>query len=71
MPAMDDHDAHHSYIIPDGWEYPDAVCMECGGICDRWEEVDTGFGGPWELWCYCPRCKVETFHPRQPVANKT
>lgn len=44
-------------------EYPPATCMDCGALCDRWEEVDIGNGGPYELWCYCTRCAIDTFHP--------
>jgi hypothetical protein len=46
------------------WEYKSTACMYCGKDCPIVEEVDTGFGGPFELWCYCPDCQVETFHPR-------
>jgi hypothetical protein len=47
-------------ICPD-----DPTCMECGNICKKSEIVWTGdqnsYKG-WELWCYCDRCKVDTFH---------
>jgi hypothetical protein len=46
------------------WEYPDPTCMECGEECFVWEEVDIGYGGPFEMWCYCKKCDIETFHPR-------
>lgn len=42
--------------------YPEAICMHCSQVCDIWEEVDVG-GGEWELWCYCKKCKLDTFHP--------
>ncbi|GAF82596.1 unnamed protein product [marine sediment metagenome] len=48
----------------DDFEYPAPICMDCGKECSTWEEVDTGFHGPYELWNYCPDCKVETFHAR-------
>jgi hypothetical protein len=47
-------------ICPD-----DPTCMECGNICKKSEIVWTGdqnsYKG-WELWCYCDRCKIDTFH---------
>ena len=42
-------------------EPPDSVCMMCSEICDTWEHVDIGMGEH-ELWCYCEKCDVETFH---------
>jgi len=38
------------------------TCMECGESCDIIEEVDI-LDGELNLWCYCPDCDVETFHP--------
>lgn len=46
--------------------YPDPICMICGKKCEIWEEVYTGdlnSHNGYEMWCYCPNCKVETFHP--------
>lgn len=54
----------------DDWEYPDPTCMECGNECRNNEEVSIGSGGPFELWCYCPACKVETFHPRRKESRR-
>lgn len=42
------------------------VCMECEKDCDVVETVWTGDEESlrgWEVWCYCPACDVETFHP--------
>ncbi len=42
------------------------VCMECEKDCDVVETVWTGDEESlrgWEVWCYCPSCDVETFHP--------
>ena len=50
-----------------GWVYSNFTCMECGEECGTNEEVDTGFGGPFEMWCYCRKCDVETFHPRERI----
>jgi len=44
--------------------YPDPICMECAQECAIWEIVETlPSGGGCELWCYCTKCNVETFHP--------
>lgn len=51
------------------YEYASRACMMCGEDCDVTEEVDTGFGGPIELWCYCKVCKIDTFHPRVPIMS--
>lgn len=40
--------------------YPDPICQNCGYRCDTSEEVNTP---ELELWCYCPDCDMETFHP--------
>jgi hypothetical protein len=45
--------------------FTDYTCMECGEDCEINEVVDTGYGGPYELWCYCPQCDCETFHPSE------
>lgn len=40
------------------------TCMECGKECSIWEEVSTSHGsGDLEIWCYCPECDIDTFHP--------
>lgn len=36
-------------------EFPEAICMICGKICETWERVDIGMGEH-ELWCYCKEC---------------
>jgi hypothetical protein len=41
--------------------YPDPVCQMCGKNCERCEEVKVEIGH--ELWCYCLKCDIETFHP--------
>lgn len=48
--------------------YPEATCMNCGKECNIWEEVKVGTSederySENELWCYCPECDIETFHP--------
>jgi hypothetical protein len=54
-------DRHHQM----SWEYQSYACMNCGEDCGVTEEVCTGYGGgPFELWCYCQQCDVQTFHPR-------
>lgn len=53
-------------------EFPDPICMICGKECDITEVVSVaslGHGPPLELWCYCEKCKVDTFHP--PVERPT
>ena len=62
--CYDANDSIHYGSGGDDWEYKSWSCMECGKDCRTCEEVDTGNGGPFELWVYCPACKVETFHPR-------
>jgi hypothetical protein len=37
------------------------TCQFCNKDCRIWEEVETGYGGPVEIWCYCEECKLETF----------
>lgn len=38
--------------------YPEATCMYCGKVCDIYEihRHDN------QLWCYCKKCDVDTFH---------
>lgn len=43
-------------------DIPEPICMECGKVCYVTEIVDVGHGGPYELWNYCKKCDVETFH---------
>lgn len=47
--------------------YPEPICMICGNWCEIWEEVRVCWGTQYpegfEVWCYCPACDVETFHP--------
>ena len=41
------------------------TCMYCGKICDKVEYVWTGDKNSYkgfELWCYCDKCKTDTFH---------
>jgi hypothetical protein len=69
-PAYDSQDRiHYGRGAGHAWEYQSWACMECGNNCDIWEEVDTGNGGPFELWVYCPACDVQTFHPRVRVPS--
>ena len=46
-------------------EYEDNTCMWCGEECKTTELIWTGdeesFEG-WEVWCYCNKCKTDTFH---------
>ncbi len=46
-------------------EYPDAICQTCERECDITEELYTlpYNHGDLQLWCYCPECDIETFHP--------
>ncbi len=38
--------------------------MECNKECSIWEEVNIShMGTELEIWCYCPECDIETFHP--------
>lgn len=43
--------------------YPDPLCMMCGELCDGRSE-ERFDGREWELWSYCAKCDVGTFHPR-------
>lgn len=50
---------------------PDATCMDCGRICETWEFIYTGDNETldgYELWCYCPVCRIDTFH--KPIIKK-
>lgn len=38
------------------------ACMQCGEDCETTEDVEV-VPGEWEIWAYCRKCKVETFHP--------
>jgi hypothetical protein len=49
---------------------PPATCMECGRDCDISEIVAIDYmESEIELWCYCPVCDVETFHPLIPLGS--
>lgn len=52
--------------------YPDPICQDCGKKCEKNEEVLTLWPDGIELWCYCPRCDIETFHviPKGEAFNK-
>lgn len=53
-------------------EYPEAKCMDCGQVCHLTQELVTAPYAPGcglELWCYCPACNVETFHPIPDLFN--
>lgn len=39
------------------------TCQQCSKECSIWEEVTTSCFGKLEIWCYCPECDIETFHP--------
>ena len=41
---------------------PPAICQMCCRECETTEIVGDAFNEP-ELWCYCKRCEVDTFHP--------
>lgn len=49
----------------DSVEYPEPICMHCGALCDITEEIYTGdlesYKGI-EVWCYCKKCRADTFH---------
>ena len=39
------------------------TCMMCGNDCDIYEELAVAkFEDEYELWCYCKKCDIETFH---------
>lgn len=38
--------------------FPESTCMICGEYCDTWEIIDE------ELWCYCHKCDIDTFHEK-------
>ena len=46
-------------------DWPETTCMMCGEECFVYEYDFAAH----ELWCYCRKCEVETFHPL-PRANK-
>lgn len=40
------------------------TCQECAQPCDTFQEVSVGYGTQTtELWCWCRKCNVQTFHP--------
>lgn len=46
------------------FSFPDPICMMCGRECERYEVANCGpYDGGRQLWCYCERCDVDTFHP--------
>lgn len=49
------------------YEYPPATCMDCGEYCETWELIEqpTDPSGA-EIWCYCRKCNIETFHGSLP-----
>ena len=50
---------------PDDAVLEEPTCQWCGRICKKNEVVWTGDANSykgWELWCYCPHCKTDTFH---------
>lgn len=38
--------------------FGEATCMICGEVCDIVEYINT----PIEMWCYCKKCDIDTFH---------
>lgn len=52
-------------LHPGPYDYPRSICQMCGEECERSEEVAVGWTrrGSLELWCYCSKCDVSTFHP--------
>lgn len=52
-------------IIDGNYEIPDATCMICGKECKEVELIYTGDDESYlgyELWCYCDKCNIDTFH---------
>ena len=46
------------------------TCQQCGQDCEIWQELLISYGSQeTEIWCYCKRCDMETFHPT-PKSNK-
>jgi hypothetical protein len=44
--------------------FGEPICQWCERPCERNEVVNTAYGMQrWELWCYCPDCDTDTFHP--------
>jgi len=43
-------------------QYGSPTCMICGEVCDIVEILNYGRDDE-EGWCYCKKCKVDTFHP--------
>jgi len=40
--------------------YPEPTCMICGELCDIVEWIKDN--GEYELWCWCKKCEIDTFH---------
>lgn len=50
--------------MPTEATYPEPLCQDCQQPCERFQEVRPARIVPEiELWCYCPICNIETFHP--------
>lgn len=46
------------------------TCQQCCEPCDTWEEVESGYGDrSVEIWCWCRKCRMQTFHPKPPNAT--
>lgn len=45
-------------------EFPKPICMDCGNECETWEVLrpEDVTGDKHEMWCYCEKCKIDTFH---------
>ena len=43
-------------------QYGLPTCMICGDICEIFEILNYGRDDE-EGWCYCKKCKIDTFHP--------
>lgn len=42
-------------------KYDPIICMECGELCDIVETHNFGTSNE-EVWGYCKKCKIDTFH---------
>jgi len=50
-----------SDLMGSEFEEMDITCMICGENCETWEEVDSGEETP-QIWCWCDKCSIDTFH---------
>jgi hypothetical protein len=53
-------------------DLPDPICMMCGELCGVTEVLRQPFDpDPLQLWCYCRKCQIDTFHPPTPITSTT